>query len=146
MIEEGKFGGGSLQRILTGIVLASIALFGVLSEALFFFSLIWLIIFVSAFEWTSFIGLRNHLFKFIYSASVLGLCVLCFYSARNPELLIAFILIGLVFWFFATIFIYRAALGLSLFGANLSLSGAARCTAYAYLSLSGANLSLYGAA
>ena len=118
MIEEGKFGDGSLQRILTGIVLAFISLFGLFSEALFFFSLIWLIIFVSAFEWTSFIGLGNRLSKLIYSTSVLGLCVLCFYSARGPELLIAFILIGLVFWFFAMIFIYRAALGLSLFGAK----------------------------
>ena len=115
MTEEGKTRGGSLQRILTGIVLASIVLLGVSSEALFFYSLIWLVIFVSAFEWTSFIALTDYLSKIIYSALVLCLCVLCFYSHTSPGLLIAFILTGVVFWFFTTIFIYRAAQGPSLF-------------------------------
>ena len=115
MTEEGKSRGSSLQRIVTGIVLASVVLLGVLSEGIFFLSLIWLVIFISAFEWTSFIGLRDYLSKIIYSVLVLGLCVFCFYSAKSPELLTTFIFIGFVFWFFATIFIYRAAEGLSLF-------------------------------
>ena len=112
MTEEDKLAGSSPQRVLTGIILASIALLGVFSEAFFFFSLIWLVIFVAAFEWTSFIGLGDYPSKFIYSVSVLGLCLLCFYSTKNPELLVGFIFVGVVFWFFATIFIYRAALGL----------------------------------
>ena len=111
MTEEDKSRGGSLQRVLTGTVLASIVLLGVLSEPMFFFSLIWLAILVSAFEWTSFIGLGDYLSKLIYSALVVGLCVLCFYSAENPELQIVFILIGVVFWFFAAVLIYRAAKG-----------------------------------
>ena len=109
MTEEGKSRGSSLQRIGTGIVLASVVLLGVLSNAFFFLSLIWLVIFVSAFEWTSFIGLRDYLSKLIYSTLVLALCVLCFYSAKSSELLSAFVLMGVVFWFFVTILIYRAA-------------------------------------
>ena len=109
MTEEGKSRGSSLQRIGTGIVLATVVLLGVLSNAFVFLSLIWLVIFVSAFEWTSFIGLRDFWSKLIYSTLVLGLCVLCFYFAKSPELLTTFIFIGVIFWLFAMIFIHRAA-------------------------------------
>ena len=110
MTEEGKSRGSSLQRIVTGIVLASVVLLGVLSEGIFFLSLIWLVIFISAFEWTSFIGLRDYLSKIIYSVLVLGLCVFCFYSAKSLELLTTFIFIGVVFEDLGCYLVFNAAI------------------------------------
>ena len=122
MSEKERLGNSSLKRIFTGIVLAFVVLVATLSDGWLFFSIFWLVILVSAFEWTAFIGLTDYFSKVTYSLATLGLSLICSYATKMPGFSIGYILSGVILWFFLAVIIYRVSRGTSEFPSRNCLS------------------------